>query len=48
MVRDPDTYVFVAGHEKVGELLIGPLRGRRIGKWRRRKAELKAGNAGWS
>ena len=45
MVRDPDTYVFVAGHEKVGELLdlaMAKVAGSEE-KWQRRKAELKAG-----
>jgi len=45
MVRDPDTYVYVAGHEKVSELLdeaMAKIAGSQE-KWQRRKAELKAG-----
>ncbi|HOF39950.1 MAG TPA: hypothetical protein PLD73_07735 [Candidatus Hydrogenedentes bacterium] len=45
MVRDPDTYVFVSGHEKVGELLnqaMAKIAGSDE-KWQRRKAEMKAG-----
>lgn len=45
MMRDPDTYVYVAGHAKVGELLDRAC-ARIAGSeetWQRRKAELKAG-----
>ncbi len=45
MVRDPDTYVYVAGHEQVGELLdqaMAKIAGSEE-KWQQRKAELKAG-----
>ncbi len=45
MVLDPNTYVYVAGHEKVGDLLdeaMAKIAGGQE-KWERRKAELKAG-----
>ena len=45
MVQDPDTYVFVAGHEKVREMMdkaMSKICGSED-KWRRRKAELAAG-----
>lgn len=45
LIRDPDTYVYVAGHEKVGELLeeaMTKVAGDKE-KWEKRKAELKAG-----
>lgn len=45
MMRDPDTYVYVAGHSKVGELLdqAGARMAGSADKWERRKAELQAG-----